>query len=438
MKSKQFHKFKETEIGKIPEDWEVKKINDVKEKIFSGGTPDTRKQEYWDGSIPWLSSGETHNRFIRNTEKKITELGVKNSSTKLVKVRDVIVASAGQGYTRGQTSFCMIDTYINQSIVALRSKKEKIIPLFLFYNLLSRYSELRNISDSHSSRGSLTTKLLADLNIQLPPIKEQEGISNILFTIDSKIELIHQINKNLELIGQTIFKQWFIDFEFPNELGDPYKSSGDEMVYNDEWGKEIPKGWHVECLGNLCKEVTDGSHFSPKEDIEGSKFIGTVKNMDLFDIDPQSCKRISDKDYDKLVRDGCKPEKGNILLSKDGTMGITHVFNGQDNLVLLSSIAILRTSEKLPFSYLYHYLKDAQTQLRLIEGHSSGSALPRIVLKDLKKLPILVPLVESLDKFDPFARGIMELILHNSEISRILSKIRDYLLPKLMSGEIRV
>ncbi|MDE1819183.1 MAG: restriction endonuclease subunit S, partial [Thaumarchaeota archaeon] len=103
----------------MPEDWEVKKINDVKEKIFSGGTPDTRKQEYWDGSIPWLSSGETHNRFIRNTEKKITELGVKNSSTKLVKVRDVIVASAGQGYTRGQTSFCMIDTYINQSIVAL-------------------------------------------------------------------------------------------------------------------------------------------------------------------------------------------------------------------------------------------------------------------------------------------------------------------------------
>lgn len=233
------NKFKQTEIGIIPEDWEVKKINQVTDQIFSGGTPDTRKSEYWDGNIPWLSSGETSNTFIIETERKITELGVKNSSTRLAKAEDIVVASAGQGYTRGQVSFCMIDTYINQSVVALRAK-EIIKPLFLFYNLVSRYNELRRISDAHSSRGSLTTKLLADLNIQIPPIQEQTVIAKILSDLDLKIALNRSVNSTLEAIGQALFKHWFIDFEFPNEEGKPYRSGGGEMV-ETELG-EVPKG----------------------------------------------------------------------------------------------------------------------------------------------------------------------------------------------------
>ena len=104
-------------------------------KIFSGGTPSTKNNEYWNGDIPWLSSGETRNSFITNTERKITLDGVKNSSTSLAKKYDVIVASAGQGHTRGQVSLCLIDTYVNQSVIVLRTNKEIILPQFLFYNL---------------------------------------------------------------------------------------------------------------------------------------------------------------------------------------------------------------------------------------------------------------------------------------------------------------
>ncbi len=118
-------------------------LEEVTEAIFSGGTPSTKNELYWNGEFNWLSSGESRNRIIKETEKKITLDGINNSSTRLAKKYDIIMASAGQGITRGQTSFLNIDTYINQSIVALRANDDKLDARYLFYNLNSRYSELR-------------------------------------------------------------------------------------------------------------------------------------------------------------------------------------------------------------------------------------------------------------------------------------------------------
>ena len=135
--------------------------------IFSGGTPSTSNPDYWDGNFNWLSSGETRNDFIETTEKKITQEGIENSSTKLAKKGSIVIASAGQGHTRGQTSFLKIDTYVNQSIIVIEPNKNIIDPYFLFYNIKHRYNELRQISDSSSIRGSLTTKIIKNLEIFL-------------------------------------------------------------------------------------------------------------------------------------------------------------------------------------------------------------------------------------------------------------------------------
>ena len=153
--------------GWVPKGWRVSKVSDACEKIFSGGTPETRKPEFWDGALCWLSSGETRNRLVVATEKRITELGVEYSSTKKSIKGDILIASAGQGYTRGQTSLNLIDTYINQSIVCLRPLNQTISS-WLFENIYSRYEEMRALSDSHSIRGSLTTKLVANMPIILP------------------------------------------------------------------------------------------------------------------------------------------------------------------------------------------------------------------------------------------------------------------------------
>ncbi|QCO20271.1 restriction endonuclease subunit S [Acinetobacter cumulans] len=183
----------ETELGEVPKGWEITNINAVTASIFSGGTPSTKEMTYWNGEIPWLSSGETRNKIIVSTEKSITEIAVKKSSTKLAIFGDILIASAGQGHTRGQTSFNAIECYINQSIVALRAN-DKVSSYWLYYCLEPRYDEMRSLSDSHSSRGSLTTKLLASMPVILPTQKLVVNFDKVI-----KSMLAQQI-KNLKEI----------------------------------------------------------------------------------------------------------------------------------------------------------------------------------------------------------------------------------------------
>ncbi|WP_084473714.1 restriction endonuclease subunit S [Deinococcus ficus] len=159
----------EVDGREAPEGWKWTAIADVTAATFSGGTPDTRKPEYWNGGVPWFSSGETRTAYVTETEKTISQAGVENSSTRLAIPGDILIASAGQGFTRGQTSLNTINTYINQSVVAVRVDTEKATSEWLYLNLSSRYEEMRGISDGHSSRGSLTTKLVAQMPVVLPP-----------------------------------------------------------------------------------------------------------------------------------------------------------------------------------------------------------------------------------------------------------------------------
>ena len=173
------------------------KIIDITKRIYSGGTPDTRKSEYWNGNIKWLSSGETRNNFVYDTDKKITELGVSNSSTKLANKNSIVMACAGQGFTRGQTSYLMDDMYINQSVICIEPDEEKVDGLFLYYYFKNSYQMLRNLSDDHSSRGSITTAMIKNLEVDFPNLTNQKKISTILYSLDKKIELNNEINNNL-------------------------------------------------------------------------------------------------------------------------------------------------------------------------------------------------------------------------------------------------
>ena len=136
-------------------------ISDICLNIYSGGTPTTTEDDYWNGNLPWLSSGETSSAFVTKTDKHISQEGVDNSSTKLAKAGCTVIASAGQGKTRGQTSLLFIDTYVNQSVVVLQPKKG--FEYILFSNLKDRYEEMRQLSDLDSIRGSLTTKTIGAL-----------------------------------------------------------------------------------------------------------------------------------------------------------------------------------------------------------------------------------------------------------------------------------
>ena len=188
-------KMVESEMGSVPEGWRVGTIGEITKKIFSGGTPNTSKKEYWNGEIPWFSSGETRCHFVIDTEKTITKDGIKNSSTKLAKKHDIVIASAGQGFTRGQTSYLLLDTYVNQSVIVIHSE----IPyqIYVYMSISGRYDELRGISDSSSIRGSLTTKMIDKFPIFIPSFTIVEDYAKIIQPIINRIE--NNLNENKRL-----------------------------------------------------------------------------------------------------------------------------------------------------------------------------------------------------------------------------------------------
>jgi len=170
------------------------KISDYADKVFSGGTPTTSNESYWSGEFKWLSSGETSQKYIVDTEKTITQAGVDNSSTRLAKKYDTVIASAGQGHTRGQTSMLLTDTYINQSIIVVES--ERIYMPFIYWNICGRYEELRIISNSNSVRGSLTTKMISAFTAPKADITQISRFSELAWAA------IHEIEKNCNEIAR--------------------------------------------------------------------------------------------------------------------------------------------------------------------------------------------------------------------------------------------
>jgi len=169
-------------------EWKIYTLNQTCTNIYSGGTPSTKQSLFWNGDVNWLSSSETSKHFIYDTKKKITSEGVKFSATKKAQQGSIIVASAGQGYTRGQVSYLMIDTYVSQSVLVLVPKQKIILPLYLYYNLTNRYQELRQLSDGTSTRGGLSGWIMKRMEIRLPSITIQQKIVEILYDIDKRIE----------------------------------------------------------------------------------------------------------------------------------------------------------------------------------------------------------------------------------------------------------
>lgn len=167
-------------------------VGEIADNIFSGGTPSTANEAYWNGEHYWLSSGETSNRFIVSTIKTITDEGITNSSTRKADKYDIAIASAGQGHTRGQTSMLLTETYVNQSIIVVHANGD-YLP-FLFWNIANRYEELRVISNSNSIRGSLTTKMISSLSIPKADTEQIKQFSNLAWPIIKKIEI--NLNEN--------------------------------------------------------------------------------------------------------------------------------------------------------------------------------------------------------------------------------------------------
>jgi len=397
------------------------KLGKLCEVIFSGGTPNTSNTEYWDGEFHWLSSGETRNTYIFNTEKTITQKGVDNSSTRLAKKNDVVVASAGQGKTRGQVSYCMIDTYINQSLISMRADHKILDPKFLFYNLTSRYNELRTLSDSSSSRGSLTIPILENIDIILPSLKQQKAIATILSNYDDLIENNNKRIKILEDMAQKIYKEWFVDFKYPGHETATFKDT--------ELGK-IPKDWKVTKIGSEFETVLGGTPSRNNLEYWGGKipWLSSGKTNEL--------RIITESEF--ITELGLKKSSTKLMPKYTTLLAITGATLGQVSMIgteMCANQSVVGIISNKYQEFIFYMVKNNISDLILKAGGAAQQHINKDIVNDMC---FIMPKNSVLENFETIVKPINDEIFTLLYKNKALRKIRDSLLPRLMSGEIDV
>ncbi|MBU5443380.1 restriction endonuclease subunit S [Paenibacillus sp. MSJ-34] len=301
---------------------------------------------------------------------------------------------------------------------------------YLYYKLKSM--NLYNMRIG-SSQPLLTQSLIKDIVMKIPSTSEQIKISDILTALDYKIELNNAINKNLEEMAQALFNSWFVDFEFPNENGEPYKSSGGEFE-ESELGL-IPKGWKQGTISELG-EVAGGATPSKKnEDFYTVRGIPWITPKDLSKTNNKYISRgeidITQKGFSnssvKLL------PKGTVLFSSRAPIG--YIAIAKNEVTTNQGFKSVIPFKHVGSEFVYYLLK---SNVETIECRASGSTFKEISGTEMKRVPVLIPTENVLAKFNEIVEPIGRLTQKCEEENEDLTQIRDTLLPKLMSGEIRV
>ena len=403
------------------------KIKDLCERIGSGGTPSRKNKSYYNlGNIKWLKTKELDDIKIYDTEEKITEEGLKKSSAKLYPKDTIVMAMYGA--TVGKLGIIKEEMCTNQACCNMVVDSNKCNYKFLYYSLLYNRESIINLANG-AAQQNLSVGVMGDYEINLPSLEEQEKIADILSSLDDKVELNNEMNKTLEEMAQSIFKRWFVDFEFPNEDGKPYKSSGGEMV-DSELGM-IPKGWEVKCIYDLA-EYINGTSFKAKDYSE--KGLPIIKIAELKNGVTDGTKFFSGEKDKKFYL-----KNGDILFSWSGnpdTSIDTFIWDKGDAILNQHIFKVIPKFDK-GYAFTYLMLKYLKSTFTHIARNKQTTGLGHVTVKDLKELKIAL-CFSKIKEFNEVAQPIVDLIFENNMNIEQLNKIRDSLLPKLMSGEIRV
>lgn len=411
-------------MSKLPKGWEEVTLESVTNKMQSGGTPKSTNEDFYNGKIPFVKIEDitSSKKFLTKTKITINEEGLKNSSAWLVPKNSILYSMYA---SLGFLAINKIPVATNQAIMNIIPNSEKVDLEYLYQFLLDLKNKIDKFIDQTTQK-NLNAQKVKNFLIPLPPLEEQKKIADILSTVDKKIAFVEEnINATEELkkgliqklltegIGHTEFKD--------SELG------------------RIPESWELKRLNSVCNKITDGSHFSPIANKNTGFYIATVKDMLLNTFNINTCTHIGENDFKLLEANGCKPENGDILFSKDGTIGKTFVYKDMEiPLVLLSSIAIIKPIYKvLDSSFTMHVLK-SNIFYKQLNGLSSGSALKRVVLKAIKEIRIPLPALEEQKQIAEILSTVDKKLENLKEKKQSFEELKKGLMQKLLTGEVRV
>ena len=379
-----------------------------------------------------MEAVEPRRKHVSNIEYRKYEGGSR------FKNNDILFARITPSLEHGKT--CIVDFLEKGEIgagstefIVISSKDGKTIPDYVYYLTISdlvREPAIISMTGT-SGRQRVDTDIFASIIAPIPHIGEQKAIAKILSDLDAKIELNQKLNKTLEAIAQAIFKHWFIDFEYPNEEGKPYKSSGGEMV-DSELG-EIPKDWRVSNLGNELVTVLGGTPSKNIKDYWSNGNIpwinsGKVNEFRIMSPSAYITYKALENSSTKIM-----PRGTTVLAITGATLG--KISRIETEMCANQSVVGIIGNELLPSEFVYFWIKN---NIGLLISNQTGGAQQHINKENVNELHILVPNKEIMVNYVKIVKPMFDRIAISSYEEDCLSKVRDSLLPKLMSGKIRV
>ncbi len=314
---------------------------------------------------------------------------------------------------------------------------------YLYYNLTQPFilNYLQTVAQNQvSSYPSINPSDLANLNLSFPPFSEQKKIASVLSTLDEKIALNNRINEKLEQMAKRLYDYWFVQFDFPNSDGKPYKSSGGKMVYNAELKREIPAGWEVTSLKDCISHINTGLNPSDNFNLGiGTIKCITVKNLtENGNIDFSSCD-IIDENARELVHNRSEISIGDILFASICPLGRCYLIRTEPKTwdINESVFSIRPNSKKITSQFLYCILKDSYYVNKMSQT-ATGSIFKGIRINDLEKLLVLLPSETLINLFTQRTVPIFNYQLSIEQESAKLIALRDKLLPLLMNGQVEI
>jgi type I restriction enzyme S subunit len=422
--------YKEVKLGPkvyiIPETWNKVTLNNLKKELYAGGTPRRNNEEYYNGTIPWVKSGELNNNFIIDIEERISNLALKNSSAKLVPENSVLIAMYGA--TAGQVALLVKEAATNQAVLAVIPDKEKADSLFLYYSLSREMKRVVLQRQQGTGQQNLSKTLIKEVSLMLPPLIEQKKIASILSSVDKSIEKTDEVIEDTKKLKKGLMQELLT------------KGIGHSEFKEVRLGVKtytVPINWEITIIEEISK---------------GKPRYGANSSAKDFNPDLPRYVRITDLSEDGFLKNDDKKsipmdeaesyylEEGDIVFARSGaTVGKTYIYDSKDGLCAYAGylIRFKIDTEKIIPKYLlnvthsYYYSAWVKSMIR-------ATSQPNINSKEYASFDLLLPPLKEQKKIASILSSVDAKIQKEEEYKAKLEQLKKGLMQKLLTGQIRV
>jgi type I restriction enzyme S subunit len=383
------------------------------------------------------------NRIVHNNLPSVSDEDKARLAKYVLKTGDIVFSRVGSVDRRALVQPAEDGWLFSGRCLRVRPNPDQLDAQWLsyFFGLPAFKNYIRGIAVG-ATMPSLNTKILSDVPVYFPDLSTQKAAAEVLAKIDDRITLLRETNTTLEAIAQALFQSWFVDFDPVHTKMHGRAPEGMDQataaLFPDSFEESalgaVPKGWLVERLSDVCSYLNRG--ISPKYLEEGGVMVINQKCIREFSVDFAKARR---HDSSQRKVDGRQVEVGDILVNSTGvgTLGrVAQVLALREVTIVDSHVTVVRAGKKLSWSYLGQWMVRKQPDIEAMGEGSTGQT--ELARSKLAMLPILVPSVDALKAFDALVKSLKERIAVNETCVSELAKLRDTLLPRLISGQLRI